>query len=64
MSEKKNEFTVEITELLKKQIKVYAETEQDAYQIADDLYTNQEVVLTADDFKGMDIEIVDKKLAI
>ena len=61
MERKKHEYTILIKEILEKRVKVFAESEQDAYQIADELYDNEDVVLTPEDFTRMDMQIVDKK---
>ena len=43
-------FQVSIEETLRKTIFINAENEEEAYKIAEDLYGNEEEVLTSDDF--------------
>ena len=43
-------FQVSIEETLRKTIFINAENEEEAYKIAEDLYKNEEEVLTPDDF--------------
>ena len=43
-------FQVSIEETLRKTIFINAENEEEAYKIAEDLYRNEEEVLTPDDF--------------
>lgn len=49
--DKKTTYTVEITEVLQKQIKVEAESEEQAIEIAKDLYYSGEEVLYPEDLK-------------
>ena len=46
----KKKYQVSIEEMLRKTIYVEAENEDEAYQIADELYNGEQVVLTPDDF--------------
>lgn len=46
----KRKYQVSIEEILRKTIFVEAESEAEAYQIAEDLYNGEQVVLTPDDF--------------
>lgn len=46
----KKQFQISIEETLRKTIFVEAENEAEAYQMAEDLYKEEEVVLTPDDF--------------
>ena len=46
----KKQFQISIEETLRKTIFVEAESEEEAYKIAEDLYGNEEEVLTPDDF--------------
>ena len=48
-------FQVSIEETLRKTIFINAENEEEAYKIAEDLYKNEEEVLTPDDFVEYDI---------
>ena len=43
-------FQISIEETLRKTIFINAENEEEAYKIAEDLYGNEEEVLTSDDF--------------
>ena len=49
-----------ITEYLRKSVRVEAESYEDAYEKIVDAITSEEVVLTADDYAGRDIESVDE----
>ena len=51
----KKQFQISIEETLRKTIFVEAENEEEAYKIAEDLYGNEEEVLTPDDFAAYDI---------
>lgn len=46
----KKQFQISIEETLRKTIFVEAESEAEAYQMAEDLYNGEQVVLTPDDF--------------
>lgn len=46
----KRKYQVSIEEILRKTIFVEAESEAEAYQMAEDLYNGEQVVLTSDDF--------------
>ena len=46
----KRKYQVSIEEILRKTIFVDAESEAEAYQMAEDLYNGEQVVLTPDDF--------------
>lgn len=46
----KKQFQISIEEILRKTIFVEAESEAEAYQMAEDLYKEEEVVLTPDNF--------------
>ena len=46
----KRKYQVSIEEVLRKTIFVEAESEAEAYQMAEDLYNGEQVVLTPDDF--------------
>lgn len=48
-------FQVSIEETLRKTIFINAENKEEAYKIAEDLYKNEEEVLTPDDFVAYDI---------
>lgn len=59
-------YEVTIKETLAKTTEVFAESEDDALNQAQDLYDNCEIVLSADDFEGMDMsakEVVDSDVA-
>lgn len=46
----KRKYQVSIEEILRKTIFVEAESEAEAYQMAEDSYNGEQVVLTPDDF--------------
>lgn len=46
----KRKYQISIEETLRKTIFVEAESEAEAYQMAEDLYNGEQVVLTLDDF--------------
>lgn len=50
-------FEIEIIETLRKVIEVDAETEADALDIVNERYSNADIILDADDFIGVDIEV-------
>lgn len=51
------EYEVVITEVLKKKVKVKAKNKNEALNKVLDMYNNEEIVLTADDFYNYDISI-------
>ena len=51
----KKVFKVSIFETLEREIEVLADNEDQAFNIADRLYSEEKVVLNADDFKGFEI---------
>ena len=51
---------VYITETLSKKIIIKANSIEEAYDIADDMYKHQRIVLTADDFVEHEIEVEEK----
>jgi hypothetical protein len=53
----KKKYEVYIEETLRKTIVVEAENEDEAFQIADELYHEEDVVLTADDFAEYNIYV-------
>ena len=54
------EFNVYITETLSKKMIIKANSIEEAYDIADDMYRHQQIVLTADDFVEHEIEVEEK----
>lgn len=50
------EYTLEITETLKKKVKVEASSYKDARKKVDEMYNDEQIVLSADDFYGYEIE--------
>ena len=46
----KRKYQISIEETLRKTIFIEAESEAEAYQMAEDLYNGEQVVLTPDDF--------------
>lgn len=53
----KKQFQISIEETLRKTIFVEAENEAEAYQMAEDLYNGEQVVLTPDDFVEYNIYV-------
>lgn len=49
-------FNVQVKEILRRVVEVEAETLEEAINIVDDMWQNQEIVLDADDFAYVDIE--------
>ena len=49
-------FNVQVKEILRRVVEVEAETLEDAINIVDEMYQNEEIVLDADDFAYVDIE--------
>ena len=47
-------YKIEITETLQKVVEVEAETLKDAFDIAEDMWNGNEIMLYADDFKGVE----------
>ena len=50
-------YSVEVKETLSRLVEVEAESMNEAREITEKLYRNEEIVLTADDFKGVDISV-------
>lgn len=50
-------FDVTITEELSRTVKLEAESEDEAYSKAKEMYRNEEIVLTAEDSCGVEIEV-------
>lgn len=50
-------YIVTITETLSRDIEIYADDRHDAIEKASELYSNAEVVLDADDFVDVDIDL-------
>lgn len=53
----KKQFQISIEEILRKTIFVEAENEAEAYQMAEDLYNGEQVVLIPDDFVEYNIYV-------
>ena len=51
-------YKVEITETLQRILEVEAKEEAEAYQIVKDMYRNEEIVLSADDYIDIKIEVL------
>lgn len=51
-------YKVEITETLQRTVEVEAKDEGKAYQIVKDMYRNEEIVLSADDYIDTKIEVL------
>ena len=54
------EYTVEITEVLQRQIKIKAESYEDAIYEAEEKYRNCEIILDAEDLKESSVEIIEE----
>ena len=54
-------YTIEITETLQKQIKVEADSKEDAMIMAEEIYYNEQEVLTAEDLKETQFEIIEEE---
>ena len=54
-----NKYTIEITETLKKTVTIQAETASDAYDLVENMYNNEEIVLDSTDYAGVDYQIVE-----
>ena len=50
-------YNVTITETLLRTVEVEAESEEDARAKVEELYDNCDIVLSADDFDGMDMSV-------
>lgn len=50
------EYKVMVTETLRKVVTIEAESAQSAREIVDNMYNNEEIVLSADDFDDYSIE--------
>lgn len=57
----KKKFTVEVTETLQRQVEVEADSEQEALQKVKDLYRDEEIVLTWEDFVENDFQVIKKE---
>ena len=54
-----NEYTIIITETLKRQIVISAEDYESAYEAAENMVNDGDVILTDEDFYDRDIEVLD-----
>ena len=52
-----NDYKIEITETLSRIVTVSASSQRDAVGIVEGKYADQEIVLNAEDFKGVEIEV-------
>ena len=52
-------YRVEITEYLQKAIEVDAKDEKEAYSKVKQMYDDEEIVLSADDFTGREIKVLE-----
>ena len=50
-------YSVEVKETLFRLVEVEAESMNEAKEITEKLYKNEEIVLTADDFKGVNFSV-------
>lgn len=51
-------YTVEVTEVLQRQVDVYAKNPLHAWEIVDDLYRKQKIVLDDSDFVIQQIDVL------
>ncbi len=51
-------YTVEITETLCRQIEIEADTEDEAVELATEMYESADIVLGAEDFVGFHTDVV------
>ena len=51
-------YKVEITETIQRTVEVEAKDEGKAYQIVNDMYRNEKIVLSADDYIDTKIEVL------
>lgn len=49
-------FKIEIQEVLKRTVEIEADSLWEATEIAEEMYNNEEIVLSADDFAYMDMQ--------
>ena len=54
-------FSIEISETLKRVIKVNSDSIKNALIIVNEKYNNEEVILDADDFKTLSIDVVEEQ---
>lgn len=54
-----SKFKVEITEYLQKIIEVDAKDEKEAYSKVKQMYDEEEIILSADDFTGKKIKVLE-----
>ena len=54
-----NTYKFEITETLQRMVKIEAENEKEAYEIISNMYKDEEIVLSPDDFIDSAINIAD-----
>lgn len=54
-----SKYKVEITGYLQKTIEVEAASESEAISLAKDMYNNEEVVLSADDFTDKEFNVIE-----
>lgn len=52
------EYTVEVTETLQRCFVVWADSENEALDMIQEQYDNQDIVLGSEDFMGVDIEVI------
>ena len=53
------EYTIEITEILQRQIKIKAENYTEAIDKAEEMYRNEEIILDAEDLVDSGVEIIE-----
>lgn len=57
---KRHTYKVEITEYLRRTVVVDAEDEEDAKSKVEDMYYNEDIVLSADDFDYMEMKVLNR----
>lgn len=50
-------YEIEYTETLSNTIIIEANDEEHAYQIANEMYNNEEIILDSEDYDGVDINV-------
>lgn len=51
-------YEVRFIETLERIIEIEAESEEEAQDIADEMYNNEEIVLDSEDFQGREIKVL------
>lgn len=51
-----NKYSIEIEEILQRNVKVEAETEEEAIKKVKEMYNNEEIILDYNDFKSIKVK--------